>query len=604
MSKIPKIIHYCWFGESPLPDDAQQYIDIWRKMCPDYEFMKWDESNFDIDNYKYARQAYAEKKWAFVSDVCRLEKIYEYGGVYLDVKTEILRSLDDLLDHEMVVGFEQDNLIMGAFFMAKKEHPFIKSILNDFYKNETLLDDRGDMNDRTINSRIQEQMKKKGLKSDNTYQELDQITVYPKEYFCPTYWNSPRKDAITDHTYILHHFSGSWHNDRDRRRLELLRQELLVSIVVPVYNVEKYLHACVDSLTKQTYRNIEIILVDDKSLDKSGVLCDRLAEADDRIEVIHKKKNEGLNMARKTGFEASHGQYVTFLDSDDYFHKRSVEKSLEALFDSDADVVAYGMQEFADKDKVKDDSGQGQSYDIEVLETKESIKRYAFSGEGNLPNVQYMTVWGKLYARNVIEGVDWKIANYRAYEDNFWTPQALLQASKVVLMSSILIYYRRNVAYGINGENLGNKLKGNSINGRPVGYIEFMEHVRKFYSKLARENGLDPKLDEKTNRKLFLITSWRIDNLATAGLIDAENNMEFITPFLREYILAKNDHISNLNRDIEYLHEKIDESNQELTRVKGVLDSITREYKDLMGVKRSARLFAGNIKRRLMRLKK
>ena len=603
MSKIPKIIHYCWFGKSPVPQDTQQYIDAWKKMCPDYKFMKWDEDNFDISKYKYTQQAYDNKKWAFVSDVCRLEKMYEYGGVYLDVKTEILKPLDDLLDHEMFVGFEQDNMIQMGVFGAKERHPIIKNILSKYYEKEHLLDEGGIVNIRTINDRAQEELLKLGMKAENSFQQLNGFTVYPKEYFCPRYWNSSRQDTITDNTYTIHYFGGSWHGEHDRKRLEVLRQEPLVSIIVPVYKVERYLRKCVESLIKQTYGNIEIILVDDKSPDKSGAICDLLAKKDKRITVIHKTKNEGLNMARKTGFETSHGQYITFLDSDDYFHEENIEKSLQVLCDNDAEVVIYGMQEFSNQDQKEDNNKQDLDNEIEVLASKERIKRYAFSGEGNLPSVQYMTVWGKLYIRSVIEGVDWKVANYRAYEDNFWTPQVLLKANKIVLTSNQLIFYRRNIAYGINGENLGNRLTGNSINGRPVGYMEFIERVRKFYSKLARENGFDSELDEVTNRKLLLTKSWRIDNLAAAGLMDSENNMEFISPFLREYIVAKNKHINNLDATIEYLTQSLAEANEKIAKLEDDNRRLNKKMIEFSGVKRSARLLVGNIKRKAKRLK-
>src|SRR5690606_32355179 len=109
--------------------------------------------------------------------------------------------------------------------------------------------------------------------------------------------------------------------------------------------------------------------------------------------------------------------------------------------------------------------------EIKPLNTKRQIAEYAFFGYENLPSIQYMTVWGKLYARKVVECVDWKMANYRAYEDNFWTPQALLASSRIVLMSNPLIYYRRNAAYGTDSNNLGNRLTGNTFDGKPVGYL-------------------------------------------------------------------------------------------------------------------------------------
>lgn len=85
---IPKIIHYCWFGGNPLPEDAKKYIESWRKYCPGYEIKEWNESNFDINCCDYVREAYEAKKWAFVSDYARFYILYQYGGLYFDTDVE------------------------------------------------------------------------------------------------------------------------------------------------------------------------------------------------------------------------------------------------------------------------------------------------------------------------------------------------------------------------------------------------------------------------------------------------------------------------------------------------------------------------------------
>ena len=117
----------------------------------------------------------------------------------------------------------------------------------------------------------------------------------------------------------------------------------LISIVVPVYNVKDYIKCCVESLIHQTYRNIEIILVDDGSTDESGKICDQLAERDSRIKVVH-KKNEGLGYARNTGLENITGQYVTFIDSDDYVDKNQVEDLYHGIRKNGADTCIGGFK--------------------------------------------------------------------------------------------------------------------------------------------------------------------------------------------------------------------------------------------------------------------
>ncbi len=117
---------------------------------------------------------------------------------------------------------------------------------------------------------------------------------------------------------------------------------VLVSIIVPVYNVEKYLNRCIESLVKQTYSEIEIILIDDGSTDTSGKLCDEWCQKDSRIKVVH-KENAGLGMARNSGIEVAGGSFITFIDSDDYVAPYTIEKSLIAAIGKKADMVCYGM---------------------------------------------------------------------------------------------------------------------------------------------------------------------------------------------------------------------------------------------------------------------
>jgi mannosyltransferase OCH1-like enzyme len=111
---IPKIIHYCWFGRNPLPDDYRRYMDSWKTQCPDYEIVEWNEDNFDVTQNTYCREAYEAKKWAFVSDYARLAILCEYGGIYTDADVECLKPLDDFLELEAFSGFNSPTLISSG----------------------------------------------------------------------------------------------------------------------------------------------------------------------------------------------------------------------------------------------------------------------------------------------------------------------------------------------------------------------------------------------------------------------------------------------------------------------------------------------------------
>lgn len=108
---IPKIIHYCWFGRAPLPDKAKKCIDSWRKHCPDYTILEWNEDNFDIHQNGYTEMCCKEKKYAFLADYVRLQIIENEGGFYFDVDVELVRSLDPLCSEHAFFAFETDRMI-------------------------------------------------------------------------------------------------------------------------------------------------------------------------------------------------------------------------------------------------------------------------------------------------------------------------------------------------------------------------------------------------------------------------------------------------------------------------------------------------------------
>ena len=129
--KIPKIIHYIWLGGNPLPKIAEKCLKSWKKFCPDYQIIKWDETNLNLDINTYCRQAYDEKKYAFASDVLRFDILKNNGGIYLDIDVELLKPIDSFLHHSCFMGFEQEGSIAPGLIMGcEKNHKDIINLLN------------------------------------------------------------------------------------------------------------------------------------------------------------------------------------------------------------------------------------------------------------------------------------------------------------------------------------------------------------------------------------------------------------------------------------------------------------------------------------------
>jgi len=132
---IPKKIHYCWFGRNPKPKLAEKCIASWKKYCPDYEIIEWNEDNFDINMNVYTRYCYENKKWAYLSDFARLYVVAENGGVYFDTDVELLKNPDELLKLEAFYGFETEKCInTGLGFGAEKNHPTVMAMVEEYEK--------------------------------------------------------------------------------------------------------------------------------------------------------------------------------------------------------------------------------------------------------------------------------------------------------------------------------------------------------------------------------------------------------------------------------------------------------------------------------------
>jgi len=220
--QIPKVIHYCWFGKNSLPERYKEWIKSWKKYCPDYEIVEWNEGNYDITKNEYMRQAYESKKWGFVPDYARLDIIYEHGGIYLDTDVELIRNLDDFLYQEGFCGFQYDLMInFGLGFGAIKKLPIIKE-LRDQYEHLIFKNDDGKLN-ITVSPEYQTSfLVNRGLKLNGEFQKIEKLRIYPVTFFCGI-MGSGKKTIITENTFSLHHFDGSWVESEEKEKKEMIR---------------------------------------------------------------------------------------------------------------------------------------------------------------------------------------------------------------------------------------------------------------------------------------------------------------------------------------------------------------------------------------------
>lgn len=250
-----------------------------------------------------------------------------------------------------------------------------------------------------------------------------------------------------------------------------------ISVVIPVYNVEKYLSECLDSVINQTYKNLQIILVDDGSTDSSGKICDEYAEKDDRITVVH-QSNAGAGAAKNTGLELIDGDYFSIIDSDDYIELDMYEKMVNSLEKYNSDIAqclfrnVFVNDSFDRKYKIKGNYPK-------VLTPKNFLKEYLYDWK-------YAIFWNKLFKKSLLQNIKFPVG--RKIDDEFFTYKLVCNAKKVVNIDNILYNYRMRKTSVMN-ENNSDRL----IYDRIDCFIERYNYVSNVF----------PSLKKKYNLKLY-----------------------------------------------------------------------------------------------------
>ena len=236
---IPKILHYCWFGHGLMPQSQSDFIHHWQKLMPDWQVIRWDESNFPVDFCPYTIEAYRQKKWAFVSDVARLKALYEQGGIYMDTDVELFSSLEPYLDNHLFSAvelypddFEREGRhlvdsngsplepltdipycgFLSAMLGAEPQHPLIEECL-DYYKNRPALKEDGLLNATVIDGVLARYAVSHGFRYVDKLQQLPNMTIYPSSVF--SYIGAPdRSNAVS-----FHHTAWSWMPQKGKKRI-------------------------------------------------------------------------------------------------------------------------------------------------------------------------------------------------------------------------------------------------------------------------------------------------------------------------------------------------------------------------------------------------
>lgn len=233
--KIPKKIHYCWFGGNPLPESAIKCIKSWKKFFPEYQIIEWNEDNYDVHKIPYIREAYEAKKYAFVSDYARFDILYHEGGVYFDTDVEVIKTFDDIISKGGFMGCEKDGVdentsiagsetiaVAPGLGLATEAGTELYQEILHYYETQHFLNNDGSYNQETVVTKTTNLLFQYGLKNIKGIQYISGVTIYPKDFFNPYSFDTHKLD-ITENSRSIHRYDASWKTKGEKRKEAFLR---------------------------------------------------------------------------------------------------------------------------------------------------------------------------------------------------------------------------------------------------------------------------------------------------------------------------------------------------------------------------------------------
>lgn len=228
---IPQLIHYCWFGGNEKPEIVLRCIESWKTYMPDYKIIEWNESNYDVLKSAFMSEAYAQKKWAFVSDYARFDILNQHGGIYVDTDVEFLRPIpEEILAYEAFTGYEHAGKVSpGLIFAAVPGFGITQELLQAYNTMHFVVD--GNIVYKTVNMVTTEILQQHARLESGTFQVIDGLAIYPSAYFCG-YDQDVMEYDIRPETISVHHYAGTWMKKTVKRRIQ--------AVIKKVFGVQAY----------------------------------------------------------------------------------------------------------------------------------------------------------------------------------------------------------------------------------------------------------------------------------------------------------------------------------------------------------------------------
>ena len=348
---MTKYIHYCWFGDKPLPKLAKKCIKSWKKYLPDYEIIKWSEENVDLNECTFIKEAYKNKKWAFVADYVRTKVLNEMGGIYFDTDMEVTKDISKLLKNDTFLGVEDTGYVAVGVWYEKQKNSFLTSELLKVYKSFDRFD-TSKMSEFSIPRLISKILDDYGFKKGSKEIQIlkDNIYIYPRDYFYPYSYNW-ENNVFTDNTCMIHYYDASWIPLKDRIEINMVRKigkKKTFRILELYRKIKDYLRKILKVIL------FPIVLYRKFKLKKGLITNEYLSRIENTKRCIIDNSNKkyivfynnnwlGVTSATKELFE-------NLVDCGELYRKEDIKKIGDTILDANIEQVIFSSFAFGWKD--------------------------------------------------------------------------------------------------------------------------------------------------------------------------------------------------------------------------------------------------------------
>lgn len=353
---MSKYIHYCWFGDKPLPKLAKKCIKSWKKYLPDYEIIKWDEKNVDLNECEFIKQAYENRKWAFVADYARTKALNEMGGIYFDTDMEVTKDISKFLENETFLGVEDTGYVAVGVWYEKSKNSFLtKELLKKYQSFKQFSVEK--MSEISIPKLISNILEKYGFKNGSKEIQVlnDNIYIYPRDYFYPYSYNW-ENNVFTDNTCMIHYYDASWIPLKDKIEINLVRKigkkktfKLLETYRKFKHYIRKVIKLILFPIVLYRRRKAKLSLITEEYLSRlDGTLKDIENNVKDNKNylVFYNKYWLGVTSATKELFD-------NLVDCGELYRKEDIKKIGNIIINSNIEQVIFSSFAIGWKDLVK-----------------------------------------------------------------------------------------------------------------------------------------------------------------------------------------------------------------------------------------------------------